>query len=150
MSICEVIPKLRLLKAVGDEPDIIMLHCGGNDIGRISVARLRFHVSRILKFIEHNFNARVVWSEILPRKVWRYSANNNAMEAVRKRLNNFAATQTIRRNGFYVKHPDLKDLEDALYIVDGVHLTFLGNCIFLNQLSSAFLVFKSGKSVCFK
>ena len=68
---------------------------------------------RILNYIEQQFNARVVCSEILPRRVWRYSANYNALEAVSKRLNNFAATQTIRRNGFYVKHANLKDLEDA-------------------------------------
>jgi hypothetical protein len=35
---------------------------------------------------------KIIWSQILPRSNWRYSENLKAMDRVRIRLNNAAAT----------------------------------------------------------
>jgi hypothetical protein len=150
MTLRDVTKKLRTLQAVGVDPQVIILHCGGNDFGRIPVKELRAFIDNILQYINTNFKARVIWSEILPRRTWRYSSNNAAMESVRKRFNSYAATKVIKQNGFYIKHPDLQETSDAFYLPDGVHLTFLGNCIFLNQISSALQAFQSGKGGCFQ
>ena len=72
------------------------------------------------------------------------------MEAARRRLNNHAARAVIRANGFYIKHPDLRDLSEGLYAEDGVHLSFIGNCIFLTQLSSGIAAFRSGNGTWFE
>ena len=34
LNLPEVIPKLKLLKQIGETQDVIVLHCGGNNIGR--------------------------------------------------------------------------------------------------------------------
>ena len=96
MSLLDIIPKLEVLKQVGDEPAIILLHCGGNDFGRIAIKRLRFLLDEILEYIRKNFNAMIVWSEVLPRSCWRHSDDNNAMESVRRRFNNYAAHNIVQ------------------------------------------------------
>jgi hypothetical protein len=47
-------------------------------------------------------------SQILPRSNWRYSENLKAMDRVRIRLNNAAATEAVRLGGGYVEYPELK------------------------------------------
>ena len=137
LSLLDVLNKLRLLKQVGDEPSMILLHCGGNDLGKISLHRMRFLLDAILTFIHINFNVKVIWSEVLPRSCWRYSDNCAAMEKGRRRFNNYAAHKIVQGGGLFIKQVDLQECSPALYKNDGVHLTFLGNCIFLNQWASA-------------
>lgn len=149
MSLRDVTKKLGTLQKIGADPQVILLHCGGNDFGHIPVRQLRAFIDNIIQYINTHFKAKIIWSEILPRRIWRYSSNNAAMEAVRKRFNSYAATRVVKQNGFYIKHPDLQETSDALYLPDGVHLTFLGYCIFLNQISSALQAFQAGKGACF-
>ena len=150
MSLLEVTKKLDTLRRIGEEPDAILIHCGGNDIGRVPIKRLRSYIDILVKHLRDNFRARIIWSEILPRNVWRYSDNRRAMESARLRLNNYAANRFIANEGFYVKHPDLQEVAGGCYVEDGVHLTLLGNCILLNQWASAVDEFRAKGSVCFK
>lgn len=150
LSLRDVKSKLVMLKAVGDDPDILVLHCGGNDFGRTPLKQLRSCIDDIITFVAENFQAKLVWSEILPRNSWRYSNNHVAMEAMRQRFNSYAASRIISNGGFYIKHPDLRITSDAYYLPDGVHLTFIGNLLFLAQLSSALHAFQLGQTVCFR
>ncbi len=150
MSLLEVTKKLSTLKAFGEEPDVIIIHCGGNDIGRVPLYKLRLCIDNILAYINKEFRVSVVWSEILPRTAWRYSVNALAMEATRRRLNSYAANKFVTCSGLYIKHPDLKDASGAFYLADGVHLSLLGNCMFLNQLSAALEAFRAGDIGCFE
>ena len=150
MALLDIIPKLKALKQVGDEPAVILLHCGGNDFGRIPVGRMRMLLDSILVYIKEQFHATIVWSEVLPRSCWRHSDDNNAMELVRRRFNNYAAHKIVQGGGFFVKHADLQECTPALYKKDGVHLNFLGNCIFLNQLASALDAFHQGRGSYYK
>jgi len=129
--------KLKVLFKVGDEPTFVLIHCGGNDIGLSSLHVLRYCVDNILHDIHRHWPfAKVIWSEILPRRVWRYSNNAVAMDRVRQRLNNYAATKVCRAGGSYIKHADLRSVDNQLFGSDGIHLTALGNDIFLNELSA--------------
>ena len=86
-------------------------------------------------------NTLLVWSQILPRRYWRYMYSNIAAEQCRIRLNSFAATEIIMNGGAYIKYPDLQSCSDSLVSTDGVHLTSLGNEIFLNTLQGALYTF---------
>jgi hypothetical protein len=68
-------------------------------------------------------NSLLIYSQILPRKKWRYNSNLKAMERARKRLN-------IGIRTYYY----LQDGHKALYADDGVHLSFWGNVIFINAI----------------
>ena len=68
-----------LVKVNGIHPKYIIIHCGGNDIGFTKVHKIREYVVDAFKFVnEHISGAKIIWSQILPRSVWRYSTNNKA------------------------------------------------------------------------
>ncbi|WAR04443.1 hypothetical protein MAR_019812 [Mya arenaria] len=64
----------------------------------------------------------IVYSCILPRLNWRYSFNDKIMENSRDRA---------------IKHSDFNDIWPGLFLPDGVHLSPVGNNIFLSTLRSA-------------
>nr|XP_022306277.1 uncharacterized protein LOC111112779 isoform X3 [Crassostrea virginica] len=126
--------KIRSLKNVGPVPNFILIHCGGNDLGKLSVRRIRVVAKLLLLFIRTNFqNIKVIWSFILPRLQWRTSASLKAMEKARKRVNSHIATTVLQSGGAIIRHTDIKP-DPALFAQDGVHLSSLGNSIFLNSL----------------
>ena len=84
--------------------------------------------------------SNIVFSNILPRKEWRYSTNYRAMEDIRKLLNRGIRFYVLQHNGYYIHNDDLDDCHDALYAHDGVHLSFLGQVIFINALQGAIKV----------
>ena len=114
-----------------------------------------FDLASIRKFIDLLFrtvknilpNTRLAYSEILPRKYWRYSWDNEAMERNRKRVNSFAGKQAIKLGGFYVRHPALSLCPEKYLDNDGVHLNSDGNKLFLLQIKKAIVEGSNGKSI---
>lgn len=140
--------KLKVLFKVGDKPNYVLIHCGGNDIGRSCMHVLRYCVDNIVHDIHKHWpSTKIIWSEILPRRVWRYSDNAAAMNRARKRLNNYAATKVCQAGGSYIKYADLRSADNKLFCSDGVHLTALGNDILLNELSAQLEVIRNGRAV---
>ena len=68
----------------------------------------------------------------LPRLKWRYSENLRAMNRCRNRVNSSIASFLMKNYGSYIRYPEIK-ANEKLY-EDGVHLSSLGNEIFLNTL----------------
>ena len=83
----------------------------------------------------------VIWSSMLPRRSWRFSNNDRPMEITRKRINRGIRSYMLKYKGYVVKYPDCDDRHLGLFLDDGVHLLFIGNGIFVNQLQSAFETF---------
>ncbi|XP_061166862.1 uncharacterized protein LOC133175766 [Saccostrea echinata] len=126
--------KIRTIEKVGPVPNFILIHCGGNDYGKLSIRKIRVVAKQLVLFIRNRFqNIRIIWSFILPRLQWRYSANLKAMENARKRLNSCIASIVLQSGGAIIRHTDIKPVP-ALFLQDGVHMSSLGNNIFLNSL----------------
>ena len=83
----------------------------------------------------------LVWSSIIPRIKWRSSSNIRAMELTRKRINRGVRSYLTKIGGYVIKHPDLEDKHPSLFLRDGVHLSFIANDIFLNQVQGALETF---------
>jgi hypothetical protein len=83
----------------------------------------------------------IVYSNILPRRTWRYSNNTDAMERTRKRLNRGLRTYLLQNNSYAIAHYDFDDSYSALYDDDGVHLSFIGKDIFINTIQEALFQF---------
>ena len=83
----------------------------------------------------------LVWSSILPRMKWRYSENIRNMEITRKRVNRGVRSYLLKIGGYVIRHPDFDDKHPALFKKDGVHLSFIANDIFLNQIQGALETF---------
>lgn len=129
LKLSQVEQKLKTLAKVGPAPNVILIHCGGNDLGETSIRKLRLVCMKLFQFIQTNFpHSKVIWSCIQ----WRYSQNSRAMESQRKRLNSCASRLALRYDGAIIRHPDIK--RDSLFFCDGVHLSKLANAVFLNTL----------------
>lgn len=83
----------------------------------------------------------LVWSSILPRFKWRFSNNTGAMETTRRRINRGMRSYLLKIGGYVIKHTDFEDKHVGLFSVDGVHLSFIGNDVFLNQIQEALEMF---------
>lgn len=138
MEFPQVKSKLVYLSSLETPPDFLIIHCGGNNIGKMSSADLRQMIKNTLNFVYRRFpRTRIIWSQILPRRSWRYSDNTSAMENTRKRINSFAAKLCLAKGGAYIKYPDISLKSPSLFQNDGVHLSEVGNSIFLTTLQAA-------------
>lgn len=135
--------RLELLSQVGPSPNYILLHVGANDLGSRSLVSLKTIVTELIEFIARTFpGVKIIWSEMLPRSKWRYSLNSKAMNKARKRLNSFTATKVLAARGHYLVHSDLHDHRvTELFDPDGVHLSSLGNHLFLTNLAAGIETF---------
>jgi lysophospholipase L1-like esterase len=148
MNLLDLVPKLKTLKKVNYEsPDFLVVHCGANDIGRTPLLSLiKLLQSTVLEIQQLFPDVRLVWSSLLPRFNWRYSNNIQAMESARTRINREAIKFITSRGGAFIKHPQLEAKPVHLYHSDGVHLSQLGNEIFLNNLQGAIEGFQSSQA----
>ena len=119
------------------QPDLILIHCGGNSIGTMSLRSLqRFMKLTILKISNMLTDCKIVWSQILPRTYYRHMFSRVAAEKARKRINNSLSSFIMSKGGCYISYPELRDCVPKFYR-DGTHLSELGQFFFLNTIQSA-------------
>jgi len=83
-----------------DPPSYPVVHVGGNDIGKENIGYLRNNLKLFLRTIQRKLpNTIIVWSQILPRRSYRFFTNNKAMEKCRYRLNNAIAKFVLEEMG---------------------------------------------------
>ena len=81
---------------------------------------------------------------ILPKLTLTYSDNNDRMDKCRRRLNSSIGLHMVRHGGYYIKYPEIK--ADRRFLkTNGVHLTQIGNQVFLNILQGAIEQFVKSK-----
>lgn len=132
--------KLATLLKVEAPADFILLHVGGNDLGRTPLKILISTLCNLLIFIRQAMpSARIIWSEILPRE-W---GQNRGLASARKRFNTFAVKKVKQHGGFYLRHRNLP-FNNTNYAEDGVHLTDVGNALFLDNIRVGFYHFLLG------
>lgn len=122
-------------------PSYLIIHAGGNDIGSITARDLRNLIKQTMSNLKALFAySCIVWSNILPRLRWRYSANTQAMENTRTRTNRAVIRHMGQIGCKAIKHPDFNDKYPGLF-ADSCHLSFIGNDIFLNTFQGALSTF---------
>ena len=94
LKFIDIAKKLRYLSTLQDPPHFILMHCGGNDLGLISLAKLLYRIKWDIRLIASVFpNCKLIWSFVLPRISSRTSQNARSMEQARNRVNRFAARE---------------------------------------------------------
>ena len=128
---------IELLMTLEDIPAYIVVHIGGNDLGETRLGLLHYKLKRFMMWLSHKMSlTQLIYSQILPRTYWRYSSDNNKIDKCRRRLNSSIGSLMVKNGGYYIHYPDIR--KTAQFIsADGVHLTALGNGIFLNTLQGA-------------
>lgn len=132
----DVEPGFRDLVQQFGYPDVLMIHCGGNSIGTMSLRRLQKYMKLTVANI-HSMrpNCRIIWSQILPRTYYRHMFSHIAAEKARVRINSSMSNFVIARNGGYINYPDLQKCNSNLY-PDGTHLSDCAQTLFLNGIQS--------------
>ena len=74
MSWKDLFPKVKLPQKYEQTPNILIIHCGGNDIRKIKIKNIR-ETMKITYYKLKSLlpNTRFCWSSILPRTNWIYS-----------------------------------------------------------------------------
>lgn len=144
----ELLPKFQCTLLFNPRPGMIVIHLGGNDLVTVKQAKLMRAIKKDLKYLASVFtSAKIVWSDILPRKKWlgieNTPKNLKIMDNKRKRINR-AGRQVVRglAHGRAIIH-ELDTEVPGLFKPDGVHLTLIGNAIFLNTFKEALNIFVS-------
>ena len=68
--------QVRIMCKFEDVPVFILIHLGGNDIGRIGLKDLRKKYKAEIDWVQKKLpNSLIIFSQILPRISWRYAKN---------------------------------------------------------------------------
>ncbi|XP_054830429.1 uncharacterized protein LOC129343873 [Eublepharis macularius] len=121
-------------------PHILVIHLGGNDLGLVKGKALSLQAQADLRLIGKRWpGVLIIWSDILPRRVWREALDAKAIEGARYKANKALHKALEKGLGVYLPHPGIRAALPDLYRGDGVHLSFKGNNIFLDDLRRGLL-----------
>jgi hypothetical protein len=87
----------------------------------------------------------IIWSQILPRLVWRGDQKHEALETVRRRVNSKMGTMVKSLNGHCIRYPEILDGDKSLFLPDDVHLNKLGNKNLPHRIQQAIYYFVKDK-----
>ncbi|CAJ0929866.1 unnamed protein product [Ranitomeya imitator] len=114
-------------KLVASSPTVVVIHAGGNDLASFPLAELLTLIRADLDKLPGFFPVmRLVWSELIPRLVWRGARELSAMERSRRSLNQRISRFIRFKNGVVVRHHRLEGDNSGFLLPDGVHLNDAG------------------------
>ncbi|XP_066439218.1 serine/arginine repetitive matrix protein 1-like isoform X2 [Eleutherodactylus coqui] len=114
---------------------ILVVHAGGNDLGKIKLGDLLVLMKQdMLRFRECFQESMLVWSDIIGRRRWRGAKSPEAIENVRKVVNQRVSKFVHSLGGIAIRHWELEDRERGALRSDGVHLNEVGLDTFLSGL----------------
>ncbi|KAK0138404.1 Cold shock domain-containing protein E1 [Merluccius polli] len=124
----QLLPLLHQLKVKWPNPDVLIMHLGGNDLSTESPTDLLASVKKDLSSMRSIFpKCLLVWSNILPRRVWRHSADNHEVDLVRTTVNRRIHNIILDLGGTSLTHDNIRcGSNTGQYRADGVHLSSKG------------------------
>ncbi len=132
-----LLPLLRRKLQVWAPPHILVIHLGSNDLVGNRTVDLGYNILNDLHAVAALIpQVKLIWSYMLPRRVWRGANSHKAMEKNRRRINRKAVDVVTSLGGGFIKH-DIDDRDPGLYREDDVHLSDIGNAIFVNEIQEA-------------
>lgn len=128
---CEsMLHRVSQLRSSFPVPDILILHVGGNDVGRMQTLLLLAELKRLFLLLQHAFpRCCLVFSEVIPRLRWSLP-EERFFDKIRKRLNRAMMVFLRSVGGFSYRHTLLEGFEPGLFRADKVHLSDIGLDIF--------------------
>lgn len=125
---------VKVVQAIHETPACIIVHLGANDLARYKNATSK-HLAMALVALREKLcgqfpQASVLLSELIYRAAYRYGPSWRAMHGARQRVNTHLHAQA---KGHVLMHRYIDGTEGQL-IADGVHLTEIGNRLFLKAI----------------
>lgn len=116
-------------------PQVIMVHLGENILGQRMSMSLRLQARREFSLLRLWFPGIVIlWSNLLPRRIWRGARSVRRIDVTRKRVNAYLGRVVVEQGEAVIQHPAIGFRQPALFHSDGVHLSPTGNDLFLADL----------------
>lgn len=131
----EFLPLMQRRVLLEGPPTAIVVQLGENDMVSFSCYVLRAVILQDLRDLAALVPAtKLIWSQLLQRCIWRGSPCPAATERVRKRINSAASKLVSDLGGLVIPHPDINVKATDCYRFDGVHLTSVGNDVWLRSV----------------
>ncbi|XP_027862086.1 uncharacterized protein LOC114137589 isoform X1 [Xiphophorus couchianus] len=132
MTWSQLLPQLHQLKITWPNPDALIVHLGGNDLSTESPTNLLASVKKDMASIRSIFpHCLLVWSDILPRRVWRHSPDSYEVDLVRTTVNRRIHSIVSDLGGISVNHDNIRcGTNTGLYRGNGIHLSPKGIDVF--------------------
>lgn len=122
-----ILPEFHRFVRLDRTPDILVIHLGGNDLGlrpfRELIRDIKFDILRLWALAP---DLVTVWSDIVPRKVWRYARSVERLNKARIKINRAIGRFMARNGAIVVRHKDLEAGMGDFWSTDGVHLNAIG------------------------
>ena len=115
-------------------PSILLIHVGSNDVGMVNKKHLMEMILNLIHTVHSLFpQTTLIWSDIIPRVYYAGVSKRGQckVDKTRRAANKYARSQTVRRRGHAVQHPDIRYTSQLLFRKDGIHLSDAGNSILL-------------------
>lgn len=130
----EVVDVSRMVQG----PAVVVIHAAGNDLCNVRLSELisvmKADFDRFPSFFQ---DAVLVWSEIVPREVWRGARNPASIERARRLLNMRVSRHVRLGGGVVIRHRQLEGDNRQLMADDGIHPNEIGLDILLSGFQDA-------------
>jgi len=118
-------------------PRAMVIHLGGNDLDTASLYKLRRVIGNGIKYFHDLYpHAHIIWCDIMQRRSWRGTGPNInvIMDRKRKRVNGFGKRAVLSTGIGSTLTVPIEFSEPGFFRKDGVHLSDVGNEMFLDAL----------------
>ncbi|KAJ1178852.1 hypothetical protein NDU88_004094 [Pleurodeles waltl] len=116
-------------------PDLLVLHLGENDLVALSgIGLLKVMKMDLCRIKEKWAGTHIVWTGLVPRRVWRGAKSFKGIEKQRRKINREMKNFCISQGFSFLYHENIGVSDVDLFRQDGVHLSFLGNEHYLLEL----------------
>ncbi|XP_077788332.1 uncharacterized protein LOC144328495 [Podarcis muralis] len=131
----ELLPLIQRRVLLEGPPTAIVIQLGENDLVSHSCFVLRAMILGDLRDVAAMVPpTKIIWSKLLQRRKWRGSPCVEATERSRKRINAAVSKLVADLGGFVISHPLIRFKATELFMTDGVHLSSVGNDVWLSSV----------------
>ncbi|XP_070402434.1 uncharacterized protein [Nothobranchius furzeri] len=116
-------------------PDVLLIYCGGNDMGVVSSVKLVNMMEDLHRLHLLHPHMMIIMSSITQRCSWRAGVKPAKIEKARRFVNSVMATFISSLNGAVVVHLHIRHDSPGIFLSDRVHFTNRGNDIFLTNFA---------------
>ncbi|XP_035477470.2 uncharacterized protein LOC118292840 [Scophthalmus maximus] len=132
----DLLPHFRQCLEGRTAPEVLVIHCGGNDLGHFKSVLLL----KAMKRDQHDLHQQFPEMKILLSSSIRGSVGGRhrlpaKMDKARKFIDSVMATFILSVNGRTLHHPQIVFDHPQLFLRDKVHLTPWGNDLFLHVIA---------------
>jgi lysophospholipase L1-like esterase len=133
-------------------PNYLVVHCGGNDIAQSPLKNTEpLAIQTIQEIQSVAANIKIIWSQILPRLVWRNEINHTKLNKARRRFNTILSKYCIQTGGAYIRYPQISENRKYLYRDNVLIISGAGNDIFISNLKHGLnaIIYGAASATCF-